>query len=326
MEVSRSAKGGASHLIHLTNSTHSNLADAVLQNVIETFENKFSKRIRTYYIEGSYADASTVNSSDIDVLLVFRHEFKDEEQQQAETLAERLVAESVLELDIGFVDEQSLIHGVTPMLKFGSSLIYGEDIRDALPLIPLVEWTRERMHSSLWRTVHLYNRSSIIRYPLTYPEPNGEFYGYDARMLRLPNGQEVHCTRDLIRLTGWSATAMIAFKAGRYVARKSECHRMYQACFDDEWGQLLQDIYRLCRGKWNYLIPENSEDRHTLKAICERTLGFENHFLQVYKKFVLSELRNADPRGVLQVLSVLQKIVYQDEEILAAIARVRAEL
>ncbi len=311
--------------MHLTNSTHNTLADAMLQNVIETFENKFPKRVRAYYIEGSYADASNVNSSDMDVLLVFKYEFKDEEPQQAETLAERLVTESVLELDIGFVDEQSLINGITPMLRFGSSLIYGEDTRDALPLIPLEEWTRDRMHSSLWRTVHLYNRPSVIRYPLTYPDPDGEFYGYDARMLRLPNGQEVPCTRDLIRLTGWSATAMIAFKAGKYVARKSECYKLYQACFNDEWGRLLQDIYELCRGKWNYLIPENSEDRRTLRTICERTLGFENHFLRVYKEFVLSELHNADPRGVLQVLSVLQKIVYQDEEVLTAIARVRAE-
>jgi len=306
-------------------SIENKLANLMVQNVIETFEAQFPERIRAYYIEGSYADANNVISSDLDVLLVFKNKFEDDEPQRAEELAEQCTAESTLELDIEAVDEHSLISGVSPTLKFGSSFLYGKDIRDSLPLISLEEWTRDRMHSSLWRTVHLCNRTPVIQYPLTYPDPNGEFYGYDARMLRLPDGQEVHCTRDLIRLVGWSATAIVAFKAGKYVARKSECHKLYQTYFNDEWGQLLQDIYELCRGKWNYLIPENQEDRQMLRAICERTLSFENHFLQVYKVFVLSELRSADTKGVLEALSVLQQITYQDEEILAEITRVSTE-
>ncbi len=309
-------------MLHLVNSTHNNLVDAILQNIIEIFEANFPQRIRAYYVEGSYANVSSVTTSDLDLLLIYKHKFGNDEAQRAEELAISLVNECTIELDIEFVDEQSLTKGVSPTLKFGSSCIYGEDIRDALPLVPLEEWTRDRMHSSLWRTVHICNRPPVLRYPLTYPDPHAEFYGYDARMLRLPSGQEVHCTRDLIRLTGWSATAMIAFKAGKYVARKSECHKLYQTCFNDEWGQLLQDIYELCRGKWNYLIPEKQEDRQKLRAICERTLGFENHFMQVYKAFVLSELRSADMKGVLEALYVLQKIMYQDEEILKAITRV----
>jgi hypothetical protein len=177
------------------------------------------------------------------------------------------------------------------------------------------------MHSSLWRTVHLCHRPAIIRYPLTYPDPQDEFYGYATRLIRLPDGQEVPCTRDLIRLVGWSATAIIAFKAGKYVASKSECHKLYRACFNDEWSRLLQDIYELCRGKWNYLIPEKQADRSILRNICERTLGFENHFLQIYKQFVLSELSSSDIKGVQDVLLVAQRIVYQDEEIEAAIIK-----
>jgi len=312
--------------MYLVNLTHNNPVNAILQNIVETFETKFPERIRAYYVEGSYADASNVTTSDLDVLLVCKERFEDNEAQKAEQLARTCEAESRLELDIEWIDEQSLAHGVSPTLKLGSSFIYGEDIRDTLSLMPIEEWTRDRMHSSLWRTVHLCNRPSLVRYPLTYPDPQGEFCGYDARMLRLPNGQEVHCTRDLIRLTSWSATAMIAFKAGRYVARKSECHKMYQACFDDEWGQLLQDIYELCRGQWNYFIPYDLKERKRLRAMCERTLGFENHFLQIYKEFILTELYDTDEKGVQQALSVLQRIVYQDEEILAAIRQARREL
>ncbi len=312
--------------MHLISSTHNILADFILRNILEMFEAKFPERIRAYYVEGSYANASSVTTSDLDVLLIYKNKFHDGEAQKVEELANQLENESTIELDIEAVDEQSLTKGVSPTLKLGSSFLYGEDIRDSLSLMSLEEWTRDRMHSSLWRTVHLCNRPFLIRYPLTYPDQQGEFYGYDARMLRLPNGQEVHCTRDLIRLVGWSATAMIAFKAGRYVARKSECHKMYQACFDDKWGQLLQDIYELCRGQWNYLIPDDLKERKRLRAICERTLYFENHFLQVYKEFVLTELRSADTKVVRQALSVLQKIVYQDEEIFTAIREASTEL
>ena len=313
-------------MIYSANSARNNLVNTSLQNIVETFEANFPQRIRAYYVEGSHADASSVSTSDLDVLLIYKEKFEDDEAQKAEELARLCEAENTLELDIECSDEYSLANGVSPTLKFGSSFIYGEDVREALPLVPLEEWTRDRMHTSLWRTVHLCNRPPLIRYPLSYPDPQGEFYGYDARMLRLSNGQEVHCTRDLIRLVGWSATAMIAFKAGRYVARKSECHKVYQACFDDEWGQLLQDIYELCRGKWNYLIPDDLKERKRLRAICERTLGFENHFLQVYKEFILIELRGNDQKGVLQALSVLQRIVYQDEEILAAIREASKKL
>lgn len=312
--------------MHLAKSICNIPVDAILQNVVETFEANFPQRIRAYYVQGSYADASSVTTSDLDVLLIYKERFEGDEAQKAEELAIRLVAGSMLDLDIECVDEQSLVCGVSPTLKLGSSFIYGTDIRDTLPLILVEEWTRDRMHSSLWRTVHICNRPPVIHYPLTYPDPHGEFYGYDVRLLRLPNGQEVHCTRDLIRLVGWSATAMIAFKARRYVARKSECHKMYQACFNDEWGQLLQDIYELCRGKWNYLIPDDVKERKQLRAMCERTLGFENHFLQVYKEFVLVELRDADTKGVLEALSVLQRIMYWDEEILTAIREASATL
>jgi len=283
------------------------------------FEQTFPGQIRACYVEGSYADQSAVFTSDIDLVIVLKGDASSD-LEQAEALAQHCCTLSAVELDIGVADEHTLTGGVPPYFKMGSMLIYGEEVRDRLPLVSLSQWTRDRMHSSLWRTVHLFNRSAVIRYPLDYPDPSGEFYGYDRRKLRLPDGEEVNCTRDLIRLTGWSATALLAYRAGRYVTRKSECHRAYQESFQDEWGQLLEDIYVYCRGKWHYLLPTDLAERSKLREICARTLAFENYFLLVYKEFLLSELRTEDEEGRRMALWVLGQIAYQDEEIERAVA------
>ena len=306
--------------ITLVNSTHNASIDAALCEIIALLNTRFPDRIHSYYIEGSYADNSRITTSDIDLLIIFKGNFANEQERtETEALALRCAAPYAFELDVIALNEQSLSGGISPNFKMGSLLLYGQDIRSQIPLISLIEWTRDRMHSSCWRTVHLFNRPSIITYPLDYPAPSAEFYGYDARKLRLSDGQEVNCTRDLIRLVGWSATAIIAFKAGRYVARKSDCHKIYQECFQDGWDQLLQDLYAQCRGRWNYLIPEDSEERKMLRAICERTLAFENHFLCIYKKFLLAEFPSADEQALLHTLWVLSQIVFQDTEVKEAV-------
>jgi predicted nucleotidyltransferase len=306
--------------VMLTTSTGNNSIDAMLQELIIVLNTRFPNRIHSYYIEGSYADNSGIATSDIDLLIVFKENFENEQEKtDAEALALRSAAPYACELDVIVLNESGLSKGVSPNFKMGSILLYGQDIRSKFPLISLNEWTCDRMHSSWWRTARLFKRGSVITYPLDYPDPAAEFYGYDARKLRLSDGREVNCTRDLIRLVGWSATAIIAFKAGRYVARKSDCHKIYQECFQDEWSQLLQAIYEQCRGRWNYLIPEDGEERKMLRALCQRTLAFENHFLGIYKEFLLSEFLHADEQALLQALWVLGEIVFRDREVKDAI-------
>ena len=308
---------------HLANSTHNQHIDKILLGIVGIFEIAFPERIRSYYIEGSFADSSEVATSDIDLQIIFRGSFTgDEERAQAEELAGHCTALCSAELDIGIDDEESFKPGAWPTLKWGSLLVYGEDIRGGLTVLPLAQWARDRMHSSYWRTVKLFDRPEVVTYPLGYPDPAGQFYGYDRRKIRLADGREVNCTRDLIRLVGWSATGMIAFRAGRYVARKKDCHVVYQECFDDEWGQLLQDIYELCRGRWQYLIPDNEQERELLRDICRRTLGFENYFLRVYKQFVMAELRSGDEQAVNTALWVLGHFELRDEEVKRAVQEV----
>jgi hypothetical protein len=305
----------------LLQSTGDAVADGALLDVIGAFEEAFPRQIRGYYVLGSLSDSSAVRTSDLDLTIMARSSLRDKERKVAAHLARQCVAASAMELDIEVADEETTLHGARPNFKFGSILVYGEDIREQAPLIALHNWTRDRMHSSYWRIAHLFNRPEIIELPLDYPNPEDEFYGYTTRMIRLSDGRELPGTRDLIRLTGWAATALLALERGIYVARKSDCHVLYRQHIDDAWSTLLEDTYALCRMRWNYLIPIESTERLTLRDLCMRTLSFEQHFLQVYTTYLLTEL-SGDTAAARFAVWVMERTPYRHPAVAAALEAV----
>jgi hypothetical protein len=302
--------------ILLSTSSGSQSADNALRGLIGIFEMLFPGRIRAYYAEGSYADRTAIAASDIDLALIFKNSFVDEDEAGA---ARRLGAccarLSAFELDLDIIDEEHAGRGVFPTIKLASVLLYGEDIRDRLPLPPIAEWTRDRMHAAYWLIVQVFNRPPVVRYPLGYPRPEQAFFGYDQRMMQLPDGSRARCTRDLVRVTGWAATALIALQTGTYVVRKRDCHQRYHELIGDEWSELLRQIYERCKDGWNYCIPEDGGARQELRTICARTLEFENHFMRVFKEFVLGELRGDDAEARRTAIELLRQIPYHDDAI-----------
>lgn len=303
-------------------STGSARVDDLLLGLLGVYEMAFPGRVRACYVDGSYADGSGLATSDVDLTLIFGGAFHDEvERRGAETLCRHCALLSGVELDASVADEVELRAGVHPSLKLAATLVYGEEVREDAPLVSIEQWTRDRMHSSFWRVAHLFGRPLPMRYPVDFPDPGAVFYGYDRRTVRLADGGEVPSTRDLIRLVGWAATALIAQKAGRYVARKRDCHTLYRELIGGEYADLLDDIYTLCRGRWQYLIPSDPQERRTLRGICERTLAFENAFLLEYREFVMRELRGAEAEGRRLALKVLARVPLVDEEVERAVAQ-----
>jgi hypothetical protein len=305
--------------ISLINSTGNEKADAVLQGVIGIFEAVFPGRIRGYFVEGSYAEGNGIATSDIDLGIVFKDAIEDDrDRKKAVQVGECCAVLSAVELDIAVTDEQELSSGIIPIFK-ESLPVYGEDVRDKFPLIALAEWIHSRMHAAYWLTINVYHRPEIVAYPLTFPDPTGEFYGYDNRTMLLQDGREVKCTRNLVRTIGWIASALLAYKAGKMLAKKSECYKAYRECLDAEGAQLLQDIYEQCRERWHYCIPESAEDRQMLRNMCERTLAFENRFLAIYKQFLLAELHSANQQHIRDALRFQRNNPFQDAKIVQAI-------
>jgi len=306
--------------IILATSTGSATADHIMRAVIGIFDMAFPGRLRSCYIDGSYADRTETPRSDIDATIVFKDRFADDaERDRAVQLTSYSAALSSLELDVEVTDDAQVAAGVYPSLKGASLCLYGEDRRPQMSILPMDIWTRERMHAAYWLLVMVFHRSPVVAPPLAYPDPTDRFFGYARRMVRLPTGADVPSTRDLIRVTGWIATALLAYRAGVYVAAKSECHRAYRAHISDAWAPLIEDLYLHCRTTWGYLIPSDEDEQRELRALCERTLQFENHFLVIYRDYMLAQLRTDDTASLCRALWVLERIIYCDESVRHAV-------
>ncbi len=124
--------------ITLIATTENARVDALLREIVTHFEAAFPNRVRGYYVIGSYGDASSVSTSDLDLDIVFKRRFEsDDERERARDLCATLQAQTEIELDLDIGDEEGLRDGLSPNLKLAGLCVYGEDIRDRYPLIAI---------------------------------------------------------------------------------------------------------------------------------------------------------------------------------------------
>ncbi|MEM7129443.1 MAG: nucleotidyltransferase domain-containing protein [Chloroflexota bacterium] len=299
----------------LINLTDGKWADNTLQEIVAHFEAAFPSRVIGYYLEGSYADGTAIPTSDLDLIVVFDGEFAYGEDEAATALIRTLEEFSPIELDIELIDEVTLRENANPMFKLGSQLVYGKDIRASIPLMSIEQWARQRMHAAYWLMINVFERPKPVHIPLEFPKPDAPFFGYINRPMRLTDGSEVMTTRNLIRVTGWIATARLAHEAREYVMRKRECYPTYQRVIGDEWTPLLSQIDQRVRTDWHYRIPESKVERQELCTLLEQTVAYENHFLGVYRQFVLGELNKSNHDARIEAINYLNGIPFSDPEL-----------
>src|SRR5690348_9606836 len=144
--------------VELVATTGSVPMDTLVADTLTRILTALPDRLHAVYALGSYADDSAVATSDLDLVFIITGQFRDGEQALIESLLAECAAQAEGELDGEAVDEASLEAGVTPTLKLGSRLLWGDDLRQRLPLMSLPAWTRDRMHSSYWRLAGLFGR------------------------------------------------------------------------------------------------------------------------------------------------------------------------
>ncbi len=111
------------------------------------------------------------------------------------------------------------------------------------------------------------------------------------------------------------ATAIVALRAGQYVGTKRDSADLYRTHIGDEWIDLVEQVYQACKERWQYRVPRRKGDQEQLHTLCQRALGFENHFYTLYRSYLLEELYASQREDQLRAVERLGQIIYPGEEI-----------
>lgn len=244
--------------------------DDTIRGIIGIFEAAFPTRIRSYYLVGSYADSSATPLSDIDIRIIFKDDFTAGEEEKMRQVRHYCRLISPIPIDCPPLSEARLLHDVNwlhePLgIKSDGQLLYGEEIRDSFGEPEFSAYVRNVTAVPVQRFARIRQQDGLS-FPLTYPDPTGEFFGYDDETG--PAWGKVPGTKGLVHMIGFAATCLIAFQSERIVTRKSDWLRLYKETIGDEWAPFLEDLYRKCKETWLYRIPENKDERHQLREIC----------------------------------------------------------
>ncbi|HEY9633002.1 MAG TPA: nucleotidyltransferase domain-containing protein [Coleofasciculaceae cyanobacterium] len=307
--------------ITLCTSTTVPKVDQIVREIINLVECYFRDRIRGYYLVGSYALGEAVATSDLDMVVVFKDSFKPEEKKPFAQVLFKCNHISPLHIDLTPVGEAMLFRVGGVRFQKASLLMYGEDIRAAVPIKPIENHIRETMHDQYRLFARVRGNPSVLTFPLDYPDPDGEFYGYDCRLMRTADGMQHPGIKDLVLNVLCPATALVLLKAGKYVGngKRSDCGTQYRVWINDEWTAFIEAVDEYCRKRWTYLVPEDKARRQLLRSLCERALGFENHFLMQYKDYLLTQLRQVEPFIQLHYVKRLGQLLYPDQAVIAAL-------
>jgi len=205
--------------------------------------------------------------------------------------------------------------------------VYGDDIRAALPAVPFPRYVLDVIESGLFPIGVPRQRDSVayplptpLAPPLTYPDPNGEFYGYDAVPARpaAPRG-----TRRLVSSATWIATLILAVETGRLAGQKSQSIQLCKEYIpDDRRTRLAATIFDTCKGEWGYALPTGAEERARLRGLCRDMLALENEYVTLCRGYVLAQLQGGGDDEKWQATRILRNVVYRDDEIVAALEAV----
>ncbi|TCO47844.1 nucleotidyltransferase-like protein [Kribbella antiqua] len=302
--------------MELIESTGDGRCDKIVQGLIGIFDSAFPGRVRGFYLRGSHASGTPIAGSDLDLFIVFKDRFTDQaEYERARELSGDCARLTPMLLEIVLVGERGLHRpeGVSAALnlKLATRLLYGEDIRPALPPYDADTYLRSVIHTPLLSYSYAAQRRTLV-YPLQHIDPDGEFFGFDQWTMPGPDGLDQPSTKLLIGTVGWTATAIIALRSGEYVRDKAACVALYQQHVADEWTDLVTQVHDLCRNRWHYQLPTTDADRHTLRSLCAQALNFQNHFLPLYRDYQLTELTSTDPDRRQLATHRLQQITFPD--------------
>ena len=280
--------------------------DEIIRGSIGILETLFPNRIRAYYLVGSYADGGYTSTSDIDLVPLFKGAMQEAEEIRYRQALNYMDMISPIHLGFGLRNEDQSFREGGVGIKIGSVLVYGEDVRDQIPLTPLEQYCQTSIRTSIGLIRHLRGDPDPLFFPLDYPNGQDEFYGY----IKEENVQGTVGKRTTAVFTHlmFLASTLVTLKTGQYNASKSFSWKFYQAHIGDAWGAFLEEWYLRSKKQWGHAIPRTAEERYQLKQLCQKALVFENEFLVIAKDFILERLESKDEKKRVWAEQEIQKI------------------
>lgn len=132
-------------------------------------------------------------------------------------------------------------------------------------------------------------------------------------------------TKEFVAAACWTATALVALQAGHYVGKKADAIKKYEELIADEWAPFLQEVYTRCDRQWEYRVPDETSDRVVLEHLCRQMIAFENHYLSIYRVYLLQLLQKGERDAVLFAAKRLQEVIYSDQEVVNTLRGIEDE-
>jgi predicted nucleotidyltransferase len=268
--------------VKLLRSVGDDSLNRILEGIVRLFELTFPDRIRAYYLVGSVAAGNAVLTSDLDVVVVFKDEFDPNEEAKAKALAEGCQFISYVPVDFALYTETRLrAHNYGGGFALTRKLIYGAAPDLEIPLPPLAVYTENLMNGT-HRVIHSFRDEQRLN--LSYPDPDGEFYGYD-RLVRVADGTERLGLKGALSCACMISSSLLALQAKLVVSGKRESISAFAEKIGGAWASYLTNFYQIVREQCHYIIPDNKIVRQQLRASCARLLDFERYFLSFYDHY-----------------------------------------
>jgi len=179
--------------------------------------------------------------------------------------------------------------------------MYGEDIRSSIPMPDSEAYTRDVTDGAFTFITKVMRGVDSVTLPLNYPDPDGEFYGYDAKRIDSWYPATIHYgTKELVSLVGRISTAIIATRTGHITGSKREGIKRYRELVGDHWGTVIDSVYEHCKMRNRYMISEEEDERRELRGLCEDVLALENHYLEIYRAYLRKLCQTAQDAASVQ--------------------------
>ena len=191
-----------------------------------------------------------------------------------------------------------------------------------LPLLSRDHHLRRALRNAFHTSYLLRQRAENLAVPLNYPDPSGEFYGYEQWGMYLGGRAFGPGVRTLVSCaTSWATASVLLETDCPYVTSKAHSIQMYHQYIGDQWSAFLQELFTRCKLDWNYHIPETAFERAQLHQLCTSMLVFENAFLIRCREEILSLISRTDPHIRWVGIECLQRIIYSEREFAQALQR-----